>query len=310
MHGGEHVKDRVARQQLEIEKHARDLAQQREREVQLEQERVRAEEERLAQEEKHSSLAEEAEAKGKKLKQLWSKFREAQSEIQDLQLEQQQEKEDLLQTVRELTRQLQLQNLVIESFIPPDDVSKLEVRAVWDEDGSEEWRLLPLSHMKDAESDQRPISQPKLGRPTSMLARAHAAEGSGSTAPRERFHADNVLILDLDMPERTTADYEMPDDVNPNVRAALSAALQDEEQLELEAEENLPSMTGWTPEQALSKTGGARTAKAAKPKARRQPKPAKDTLSGVDEALLFGLDKPQGESPEAFPTSRGLVGRR
>ena len=72
-------------------------------------------------EERYSSLEEEAAAVGKKLKQLWAKFRAAQSEVQDLQVEQQQEKEDLLQTVRELTRQLQLQNLVIESFIPPEE---------------------------------------------------------------------------------------------------------------------------------------------------------------------------------------------
>merc|ERR1719502_1255646 len=111
--------------------------------MKLQQEKERIDEERLATDQKYSSLREEAESKTKKLKQLWAKFRAAQAEIADLQAEQAQEKEDLLQTVRELTRQVQLQNLVIESFVPPDDVSKLEMRAVWDEDGSEEWRLLP-----------------------------------------------------------------------------------------------------------------------------------------------------------------------
>ena len=55
---------------------------------------------------RYSSLVEEAESKSRKLKQLWSKFRAAQSEIDDLQAEQQQEKADLLHTVRELTRQV------------------------------------------------------------------------------------------------------------------------------------------------------------------------------------------------------------
>ena len=58
----------------------------------------------------YRSLEEEAESKTRKLKQLWAKFRAAQSEIDDLQMEQQQEKQDLLHTVRELTRQVQLQN--------------------------------------------------------------------------------------------------------------------------------------------------------------------------------------------------------
>ena len=70
-------------------------------------------------------------------------------------------------------------------------------------------------------------------------------------SPQEaRFRGINVLSFDLDMPERTTADYENSR-VNPNVRAALTAALKDDEQLELEAEENLPSMglggSGWMP---------------------------------------------------------------
>ena len=81
-------------------------------------------------EEQYTSLQEEVEVKSRKLKQLWAKFRAAQQEVQDLQLEQQQQKEDLLLTVRELTRQLQLQNLVIESFVPPEEVETLEARAV------------------------------------------------------------------------------------------------------------------------------------------------------------------------------------
>ena len=34
--------------------------------------------------------------------------------------------------------QLHLQNLVIDAFVPPEELTKLEKRAVWDEDGSEE----------------------------------------------------------------------------------------------------------------------------------------------------------------------------
>ena len=83
--------------------------------------------------------------------QLFAKFRAAKSEVEDLQAEQQQEKEDLLHTVRELTRQLNLQNMVIDAFVPPAELTKLEKRAVWDEDGSEEWRLLPRSEVRTAD---------------------------------------------------------------------------------------------------------------------------------------------------------------
>ena len=142
MHGGEHIKDRVVRRQRELEEQEREIAAQQEREVQLRQEAQRKQEARLGMEEQYTSLQEEVEVKSRKLKQLWAKFRAAQSEIADLKDEQQQEKEDLLHAVRELTRQLQLQNLVIESFVPPEEVETLEARAVWGDDDAEEWRLL------------------------------------------------------------------------------------------------------------------------------------------------------------------------
>eukprot|EP00326_Haptolina_ericina_P008995 CAMPEP_0181212754 /NCGR_PEP_ID=MMETSP1096-20121128/24526_1 /TAXON_ID=156174 ORGANISM="Chrysochromulina ericina, Strain CCMP281" /NCGR_SAMPLE_ID=MMETSP1096 /ASSEMBLY_ACC=CAM_ASM_000453 /LENGTH=285 /DNA_ID=CAMNT_0023304319 /DNA_START=1 /DNA_END=854 /DNA_ORIENTATION=- len=215
MHGGEHVQDRVTRQQQELNERARELEEQQAREIKLAQDRARAEEERLAQEEHYRTLEEEAEAKTKKLKQLYSKFRAAKTEILDLQAEQQQEKEDLLHTVRELTRQLHLQNMVIDAFVPSEELAKLERRAVWDEDGSEEWRLLALSEVKDPEEEYRPVSQTSLLRPTSAFSLRLASDLSNNDP---RFRADNVLSFDLDMPERTTADYEV--DVNPTVRAA------------------------------------------------------------------------------------------
>ena len=42
-------------------------------------------------------------------------------------------------------------------------------------------------------------------------------------------------MIELDMPNRTTRDYEGPT-VAPKVQAALDAALQDEEDLTLDAE--------------------------------------------------------------------------
>ncbi len=48
-----------------------------------------------------------------------------------------------------------------------------------------------------------------------------------------RFRGENILLLDLDLPYRTTLDYEPPE-LAPQVVAALEAALQDEEDLELD----------------------------------------------------------------------------
>jgi len=237
-------------------------------------------------------------------------------------MEQQQEKQDLLHTVRELTRQVQLQNLVIESFVPPEEVAKLERRAVWDEDGSEQWRLLPLSEGRRADEEVRPKSDVRLLRPTSFLAREVAAD---LTNNEPRFRGLNVLSFDLDMPERTTADYEAG--VTPNVRAALTAALKDDEQLELAAEENLPSMgvggNGWQPgNDGHVSAGLSASVQAAKlsgrttQTARRSGNRPKTTTSGRGkkrsddddlDALLGGSSaKPEPSAAEQFPTSRGM----
>ena len=309
MHGGEHVRDRVVRQQRELEEKEKEIAEQQQREVQLRQEMEARQEARLAQEEQHSSLQEEVDVKSRKLKQLWAKFRAAQGEVADLQAEQQQQKEDLLLTVRELTRQLQLQNLVIESFVPPEEVELLEGRAVWDDDGGEEWRLLPRSDTRDPVLNKRPVSHPALLRPMSMLTRERARDPQNANNPR--YRADNVLTFDLDMPERTTADYET--DVNPSVRAALTAALQDDEQLELDTEENLPTMGpeagrgGWIPGQQPAAGGGAA------PKKKVRKKKAVGAADDLDSALgsLLGLDGAEQQPAEDLvPKSRGLVGQR
>lgn len=45
---------------------------------------------------------------------------------------------------------------------------------------------------------------------------------------------ENIISIELDMPTRTTRDYEGPA-VAPRIQAALDAALQDEDDLTLDA---------------------------------------------------------------------------
>ena len=136
-----------------------------------------------------------------------------------------------------------------------------------------------------------------------------------------RFRSLNVLSFDLDMPERTTADYEQ--DVNPNVRAALTAALKDDEEIAVEAEENLPSMgmpgvggNGWTPDGGVAPRGGSnddarpRRSTLEKPRRRKASKKLDDD-DDLDALLGGGTSSRQQKQPppeEQFPSSRGLIG--
>lgn len=75
---------------------------------------------RIDIEEKYSSLQDEANGKTKKLRKCWSMLMNAKSELNDVQTEHQREMEGLLDSVRELSRELRLQMLIIDSFIPRD----------------------------------------------------------------------------------------------------------------------------------------------------------------------------------------------
>ncbi|VEL15173.1 unnamed protein product [Protopolystoma xenopodis] len=75
-----------------------------------------------------------------------------------------------------------------------------------------------------------PPLRPALGGRRSVCRFAQLAARLG---PNPRFRSENLIQLDLDLPSRTTHDYEPPQ-LAPQLVAALEAALQDEEDLELD----------------------------------------------------------------------------
>ena len=103
-----------------LEESARELEETIEREESLRKRLEAKEAERLDVEEKYSSLQEEAAGKTRKLKKVWGMYQSAKAELVDLQSEQQREMEGLLDNVRSMTRELRLQMLAIDSFVPTD----------------------------------------------------------------------------------------------------------------------------------------------------------------------------------------------
>jgi len=133
-------------QQREMEAQLDSELEERRREEQRLAEEVEKEEEaRLGLDEQYNSLQEEIEGKTRKLKKLWGKFKTAQAEVQDLQNEFQREKEDILDTIRELSRQLKLRQLIMTSYIPLEQLSKIERCSEWDE-ATEQWRINRLQY--------------------------------------------------------------------------------------------------------------------------------------------------------------------
>lgn len=110
-------------------------------------------------------------------------------------------------TIYELTNQLKLKTMIIDSFIPQDEFRKIEKITEWNE-AEEDWVIVhpaQKKHKAPKKNDsKRPQSAVGLKRPTSEYSRI--ARGLGDLNPRYKF--DNIITMDLDMPERTTEDYE------------------------------------------------------------------------------------------------------
>ncbi|PNH06269.1 Kinesin-II subunit [Tetrabaena socialis] len=251
----------------ELKKKEHDLERKRKEEDQRREKIAVMEEAQLAAEEKYKDKADEAEQKTKKLKKLWKKFQEVNAEVEDMYKEFQREKEDLLESIRMLQDQMQLKDMVIEAFIPPEEVQKVMKRAHWD-DEREVWVLERLSDIGKRETasgqSRRPVSASGQRRPTSDFAKL--ANAMGDMNPR--FKSENILNLELDLPERTTYDYEGPG-VDPRVQAAINAAFaEDGELIFVGSEQNVhlgevANMAHNRPDSAKKRPASARKGKAA-----------------------------------------------
>jgi kinesin family protein 3/17 len=100
-------------------------------------------------------------------------------------------------------------NLLSLCNVPLRETLQVMRRAHWD-DEREVWVLERLSDVGKREvavsGIKRPVSASGQRRPTSDFAKV--ANAMGDMNPR--FKGENILNLELDMPERTTYDYEGP----------------------------------------------------------------------------------------------------
>ncbi|PRP79280.1 kinesin-II 95 kDa subunit [Planoprotostelium fungivorum] len=219
------LQDEAQKQEAEIRRRRAELEKKQLEKKHLERELAEKQAEQDKMEEKFTSLTQEVEEKTKKLKKLWTKFEESKNEIRDQNREFATEREDLLDNIRELTVQLKLKNLMIDSFIPEEEVKSIEQRAEWNEE-METW---VLSHKKYLSNKgfKRPVSAIGLKRPVAEVARS-----AGVSNPR--YRPENIVQFELEMPDRTTLDYESAE---PRIKATIQAALTEEEDVIVEAQD-------------------------------------------------------------------------
>ncbi|XP_062396356.1 kinesin-like protein KIF3B [Sardina pilchardus] len=227
--GGKNIVDHTNEQQKILELKRKEIAEQKRREREMQQQVECQDEETLELKETYSSLQQEVDIKTKKLKKLFAKLQAVKSEIQDIQDSHIKERQDLEQTQNELTRELKLKTLIMENFIPLEEKTKIENRAFFDEE-DDCWKLRPITRIEnDQKMMTRPVSAVGYRRPLSQHARL-----AMMMQPDVRYRAENILLLELDMPGRTTKEYEEPV-IAPKVAAALEDALRDEDEIQVDA---------------------------------------------------------------------------
>lgn len=179
--GGENLLEKAEEQERLLEESAKELQERKSREELLRKQLHEKEQERLDIEEKYSSLQEEITGKTKKLKKVWTMLMQAKSEIADLQQEHQREMEGLLENVRQLSRELKLQMVIIDNFIPPEYQEMIEQHVAWNDDIGE-WQLRCVAYTGNNMRKQTPqpdkekdkVQEPDL----SNVYLAYTAEGA------------------------------------------------------------------------------------------------------------------------------------
>ncbi|XP_014669570.1 PREDICTED: kinesin-like protein KIF3B [Priapulus caudatus] len=273
--GGKNIIDHTNEQQRALEQRRLEIAEQKRRQREMEQTLETKEASAMEIGETFSNLRQEVEIKTKKLKKLFAKLQATKLEIQDIQEEHSRERQELEETQNSLTKELKLKYLIIENFIPLDEKNKMMNRCVFEEE-DDTWKLTPLSKALGQYDFQHPVASTGYRRPMTEFAKMAAMVGGNP-----RYKGENVLSLQLDVPERTTADYRGPQ-VAPRMQAALDAALRDEEDEVIDA-----SLNNLKPKMRKDKLNKAR------------PRTASRTLAG-DPAVAAATQ-------QHYPQSRGLI---
>ena len=298
---GSQMMEQAVRQEQELQRTQQELERRR-REDEMRMRVLREkEEENFMLEKKFTSQKDEIDEKDKKLKKLWTKYQVAQAEVNDLQREFQREREDMVDTIRFLTRQIKLKTICLDNFVPPQEIAKVEKRALWNEE-EDEFAMPKLEISGNSLRVKRPGSAVGLKKPTSEYARIARNLGE----PNPRYRQEDIINLDLDLPERTTEEYDGL--VSQRVQNTVQSLLNDidDDITYMPIDTNPSSYFVYTDEGAMREEAKSQKKQQRLKSAAKRPSTAsrKGRKPGAE-----GEEPPKPAPAAEYPKARGLVSR-
>ncbi|CAF0918185.1 unnamed protein product [Rotaria sp. Silwood1] len=238
--GGKDIVTHTSEQEETLRQKRRLIAEAERRHREVQQKLEQGEEERQTMNEKYTNVKEEVEDKRAKKEKLSKQLKKLEAKKLEIVEKHRTAREELEAEQREIQKQAKLFQLIIKNFIPIDECDRLLKRVQFD-DQHNQWTLKELSKQTD-QMAARPILARGDRRPIALHSQ------SNSIPEIAYFKGENIILLQLDFPSRTTRDYEGPM-VSPMIKATIENAMREEEYIELDAN-NIP------PEKRKKKNSG------------------------------------------------------
>lgn len=195
LQGGENLLEKATAQEHLLESSIAELELRARNERELKESLQKKEAERIDIEERYSSLQDECVGKTKKLHRVMQMLMSVKSELADQQQEQQREKEGIYESIRTLSRELALCELVMNSYIPKEYQNMVQRYTHWNEDIGE-WQLKCVAYTGN--NMRKSIAEKKPG-------------GGGATAAKGEPECMDLSHVYLNYTKDTLSEPLRPD---------------------------------------------------------------------------------------------------